>query len=168
MRKDIFIGTICILIASLFLAACTAKTDEPRPPEMFYGQDVCDQCGMVIDEKQYAAATLLTNDEYLKFDDVGEMFEYHMDHPEAQAQAWFVHDYNSAKNQRSDKWIRGEGAFYVESQELKTPMGTGIVAFSEREAAEQFAAEWNGKVYTFDEMRVHVHQKIHGSVNNKT
>lgn len=160
MRKYIFILLFCLIGLGFGLSGCSRDTDEPRPPEIVYGQDLCDQCGMTIDEPRFAAATLLTNDEYLKFDDAGEMLVYHMDHPEDQVKAWFVHDYGS------EKWVRGESAFFVESPELKTPMGTGIVAFITRSDAEQFAAEWKGKVYTLDEIRIRVHEKIHGSVNN--
>jgi len=141
----------------LLLTACSPKSTEPQPPNIAYGQDTCDACGMIISDAKFAAATLLTSGEALKFDDIGEMVTYHMDHPEQQVKAWFVHDY------KSEAWIRGEAAFFVKSDQLQTPMGGGVAAFEQKGDAEAFAAEKSGKVLTLDELRVEVHLKVHGN-----
>lgn len=88
---------------------------------------------------------------------IGEMVTYHMDHPEAQVKAWFVHDYPS------EAWLRGETAFFVLSDQLQTPMGGGVAAFEKRSDAEAFAVEKDGQVYTLDELRVEVHMQVHGN-----
>lgn len=148
--------TLLILwIVLAVLAGCQPQPEGPQPPEIRYGQDSCSACGMVIDEARFAAATLLVSGEYLKFDDAGEMLSYHMNHPEDQVAAWFVHDYPT------EKWIRGEQAFFVKSDELQTPMGSGIATFAERAAAEAFAAERNGTVYTLDHIRAQTHVAEH-------
>ena len=144
----------CLLLF-LGASACTSQPAEPQPPEIDYGQEMCAQCGMIIDEPRFAAATLLTNGEYRKFDDVGEMLVYHMEHPEEQVSLWFVHDYNS------EGWVRGETAYYVKSTSLHTPMGTQIVAFADEGDARDFAAQMEGQVYTLDEIRVQVHIEVH-------
>jgi copper chaperone NosL len=137
------------------LASCSPKPDGPQPPEIRYGQEMCSTCGMVIDDPRFAAATLLTDGKYLKFDDAGEMLSYHMKHPEDQVAAWFVHDYPS------EKWIRGEQAIFVLSQSLQTPMGTGIASFENQAEAEAFAAEHNGVIYNLDKIRAQVHMAGH-------
>jgi len=137
------------------LLACSPKPEGPQPPEIIFGQEMCSACGMVIDVPRFAAATLLIDGQYLKFDDAGEMLSYHMNHPEDQVAAWFVHDYPS------EKWIRGEQAIFVESPSLQTPMGSGIAAFTDRAEAEAFAVERNGKLFTLDEMRAQVHLVEH-------
>jgi copper chaperone NosL len=147
----------CLILAVLLtlLLACSPKPEGPQPPEIIYGQEMCSACGMVIDVPRFAAATLLIDGQYLKFDDAGEMLSYHMNHPEDQVAAWFVHDYPS------EKWIRGEQAIFVESPSLQTPMGSGIAAFTDRAEAEAFAVERNGKLFTLDEMRAQVHMVEH-------
>ena len=142
------------LLAVWLLSACATRSDEPQPPEIIYSQDVCDGCDMIISDPKYAAATILINGETRKFDDIGEMLAYHMDHPEAQVKVWFVHDHDS------EKWVRGETAFFVRG-DLTTSMGDSIAAFTDRAAAEAFAAEVNGKVYSLDELRVEVHLTMH-------
>jgi copper chaperone NosL len=152
--------SVCGLLLTAFcllLAACSPKSNEPQPPNIAYGQDTCDACGMIISDAKFAAATLLTGGEALKFDDIGEMVTYHMDHPVQQVKAWFVHDY------QSEAWIRGETAFFVLSDQLQTPMGGGVAAFEKKDDAEAFAAEKSGKVLTLDELRVEVHLKVHGN-----
>jgi nitrous oxide reductase accessory protein NosL len=109
---------------------------------------------MIISEPKYAAATILANGETRKFDDISEMLIYHMEHPEAQAQIWFVHDHDT------EEWIRGETAFFVKGN-VNTPMGGAIAAFADRAAAKAFAAEVNGAVYNLDDLRVEVHLTMH-------
>lgn len=146
-RKLIWTAGVLILITSLGLAGCAPKSGAPQPPEIIYGQDVCDRCGMIIGEERFASATLLENGEYLTFDDTGEMLRYHTKEGDDQVVAWFVHDYNTLE------WLRGEQALFVLSEDQYTPMGTGIVAFSSRAEAEKLAAENSGSVYTLTELQ---------------
>ena len=138
---------LIVTLLSLALAACQPKEVELEPPEIAYGQDVCDRCGMIIGEPRYASATQLSKGDYLKFDDAGEMFAYHAANPDIEVLAWWVHDHPS------EEWISGETAFYVKSDTLSTPMGTGIACFADESAARQFAAEQNGNVYSFSEIQ---------------
>jgi copper chaperone NosL len=141
-RRILAIGLASLL--ALAAAAC-AGGGAPKPPEIAYGRDVCEMCGMLISEARFAAAVLLEDGRALKFDDAGEMFAYHHEHPDLKARAWFVHDY------RTEEWTRGEQAFYVISQAVRSPMGTGVAAFSERPAAEAFAHGAGADVLTFEQ-----------------
>jgi len=137
-----------LLFAFAFLlGGCAPQSSEAQPPEIAYGRDLCDACGMIISEARFAAATLTTDGKTLKFDDAGEMFTYHAKHSEVQVRAWFVHDYNT------QKWIVGKDAFYVVSKGVKSPMGTGVAAFADRPSAETFAGKMSAKVLSFDEIR---------------
>lgn len=146
------------LVLLLWLAACApagANNDDPQPPEINYGLDICDSCGMLIDDPSFAAASLLKNGESRKFDDIGDMFIYHLDHPDLQVEAYFVHDYHT------QAWLRGEGAFYVMANTIDSPMGYGIAAFELQSEAEAMATETTSDVLTFDQLRVAVHVTIH-------
>lgn len=146
-----------LLLLLLALVACGAAADAgPQPPDIAYGQDVCDACGMVIDQPKFAAATVLTNTESHKFGDIGDMLVYHMDHPDQTVVAWFVHDYHS------EEWIDAQTAFYVMSPQLITPMGFGVAAFADQAQAAQLAQELGANVMTFDEVELAIHLKVHG------
>lgn len=141
-------GYASFFIFAILLAACSQSNSEPQPPDMAYGRDLCEACGMIISEAKFAAATVTIDGKPHKFDDAGEMFTFHTKHTELQVRAWFVHDYNS------QKWIPAPTAFYVMSKEIQSPMGAGIAAFADKSTAETFAARFNVKVLTFDEVRV--------------
>ena len=136
-----------ILLLAIGLAACAPQSGEPQPPDIAYGQDVCDECGMIIDEPRFAAASLTTDSMMSKFDDIGDMLAFHAGRPDVQVHAWFVHDYNT------EEWMRGETAFYVRSAQIVSPMGHGIAAFRDRSAAETFAGGIGASVLTFDALR---------------
>ena len=92
---------------------------------------------MLIDQPQLAAATIETDGTPHKFDEIGDMFQFHVEHPTKQVRAWFVHDY------QTEAWLRAESAFFVYRPELPTPMGHGLVAFETQASAEAFATEYN-------------------------
>ncbi|MBI5032059.1 MAG: nitrous oxide reductase accessory protein NosL [Chloroflexi bacterium] len=144
---SLFTFYFLLFAIAFLLVACAQTTGEPQPPTIAYGRDVCEACGMIISDAKFAAATQSIDGKTYKFDDVGEMFAYHAKHPEIQVRAWFVHDYDS------QKWIAGATAFYVISKEIKSPMGTGVVAFADKDAAEAFAGRVNTKVVSFDDAR---------------
>lgn len=156
-RRRFLICAACAT-AGAILAACAPSNAEPTPPDIAYGQDVCDTCGMIISDPKFASALVLEDGSFLKFDDLGDMFVHHMNHPNLKVKAWFVHDYGT------EIWFRGEMAFYVASASIKAPMNGGLAAFAQRPEAEAFAQQLGGeaKVLTFDEARAHVHMTVHG------
>lgn len=154
MKRLQVIGQLVLVL--VLATACAAPADaEPQPPEIAYNQDVCEQCGMLIDDAHFAAALITLDGPAHKFDDIAEMVMFNMDHPDQQVRAWFVHDYNT------EAWIRGETAVYVMSADLATPMGGGVAAFEKQADAERFAQSHQTSVLTFDEMRAMVHMTLH-------
>lgn len=141
------IRLLLVALIALTLVACGGRSGEISPPEIQYGQEMCSACGMIISEARFAAATVLDDGTAVKFDDIGEMLLYHQNHPELQVKAWFVHDYES------EAWIRAETAYFVRSESLKTPMGSGIVAFENREDAEAFVSQMHAEISTLEELR---------------
>lgn len=141
---------VFLFIVSFYLVACQPEIITPKEPEIAYGRDQCDECGMIISEERFASALQLKNGKYQKFDDTGEMIKYQISHADAEILAWWVHDYESLE------WIRGEKAYFVKSPALQTPMGTGILTFKTMDGANQFAANHNGTVYNLDEIRSQV------------
>lgn len=151
-RRRFLLCASCLAAASAVAACAPASGNgEPQPPEIVYGQDLCAECGMIISEPRFASATLLANGEYRKFDDIGDLVQYHSDHPDQTVRAYFAHDY------RTEEWIRAETAFYVQSPQIDSPMGHGVAAFAKKDDAQAFAQELGTSVLNFDEMRVGAH-----------
>jgi copper chaperone NosL len=140
------ITILLLIILLLFTTACsTAASAEPAPPAIHYGEDVCEFCGMIVSEESFAAAYITADGHGYTFDDIGDMVKAHLDMQE-DVTAFFVHDY-----ERRD-WIRAETAHFVLSENLPTPMLSGLAAFSSMETAGAFAKEIGGVVLTFDEL----------------
>lgn len=142
-----------LLLALLLLAACAQGSAEAAPPEIRFGEDLCAHCNMIISDPRFAAgyARELSPGRYesLAFDDIGDMLAMAAANPNHSVVAWYVHDYTS------EEWIDATTATYVVSQEISTPMGFGIVAYAEADAATSMAAEVGGEVLTWQELQSH-------------
>ena len=123
---------IAAVFGLLVLAACGSGSNLDEPPEIFYGEDICDHCNMIISEPRYAASYLTTDGTTRRFDDTGGLFLYHAEHNE-DVHAFWVHDYES------EEWIRAESAFYVITSDVYTPMDHGVFAFGDEAGAAEFA-----------------------------
>ena len=137
---------VLYLLLLLSLAACGGGADTTQPPEILYGQDVCDECDMIISEEKFAEAYWTAAGEARRFDDVGEMLVFMAENPEVTASVW-VHDVNSAA------WLLAEDAWFVMNSGLRTPMGTGIAVTVDEQAARALAFDQpEAVVMTFAEI----------------
>jgi copper chaperone NosL len=139
------LGLLCV---GGVLIGCRGNTDVDTPPDIRYGEDVCDQCRMIISERRFAAAYVTRQGETRRFDDIGDLVRYHRHHAEDVAVFW-VHDYDSRV------WLKAEQAYFVLSPTIHTPMGHGIVALGDKQRAAAMAAANQGEVLTFAELRRH-------------
>lgn len=131
------------------LVACQPAEEASGPPDIRYGEDVCDRCNMLIDEPRFATAYATEAAEVRRFDDVGCLFLHAQEERETVASYW-VHDFNS------EEWVAGEEATYVVNPELVTPMGWGIAAFASASDAEAYQAGEGGTVLSFSELQAQI------------
>ena len=133
------------LLSPLLVSGCGGeKADAAAPPEINYGRDTCDRCGMIISDERFAAGLVARDGTANLFDDIGEMMATVREEGLNGRRAW-LHDWNSRA------WIDGPAATIVRGEPEITPMGTGIVAFGTREDAESFAAEHGGTIMSWQE-----------------
>jgi copper chaperone NosL len=133
------------VLLGFVLLGCQSPAQFDKPPEIRYGEDVCDECRMIINEPRFAAAYMTRQGEVRRFDDIGDMVQYHRKHAEEVAVFW-VHDFET------EEWLQADQAIFVISPEIHTPMGHGIVAVHDRGRAERVAASSRGKVLTWQEL----------------
>lgn len=138
------------LTPALLLAPGSCGRQETMgPPTIYYGQDVCDACAMIVSDERFAAALVELRDGDVAtrlFDDVGELLGAEPGPAEGRV-AWYVHDMQSLA------WLGAQDAFYLRSEALHTPMAFHVAAFATREAAENARGEYGGDVLTFAEIR---------------
>jgi hypothetical protein len=93
---------------------------------------------MLISEPLYAAAYEPPATGARVFDDIGCL--RNAARAEAGPLVFWFHDADDRA------WIGGTSAVFVESRELRTPMGGGLIAYRDRAAAERAAAKHQGRV----------------------
>ena len=141
-----------VVLLMLILAACGGPTVTPdTPPEILYGEDICDQCGMIISDERFAAGVVIetapSEFEHRIFDDIGGMIEFVAENSDLTIATNYVHDYNSKE------WLDAQDAYFIKSDEMVTPMGFGLAACAQKVEAEALAREWHGDVLTFAELQ---------------
>jgi copper chaperone NosL len=134
MRKGISI----ILAVLMALAFCVS---ESRADEDVIGKKG-EVCGKRIEDKRFAAY-IQKEGETLYFDDVGHAFFWRTGECIAtlmacDAATW-AFDYYSKER------VHMRAAYYVINKDLKTPSGTGVVAFKEEDGAKRFLEEHGGE-----------------------
>ncbi|MBX3290904.1 MAG: nitrous oxide reductase accessory protein NosL [Acidobacteria bacterium] len=116
-----------LLSLSVLLIACASGDIKPVPIE--YG-DMCSFCRMAISEKQFASQIITPDERVHKFDDIGCLLRFRKTTgDQAKEAAIFVTDHDS------HQWLRAEKAFFVRSTSVKTPMGSGILAYGDQAKA---------------------------------
>ena len=112
----------------LIVLASMSCTRSFAPVDIEEG-DMCSNCRMAISEKRYAAEIITAEETVLKFDDIGCMLRYQKTKGPIEAAAIYVAD------SETKQWLTAGDAFFVRSATVKTPMGSGIVAFATADKA---------------------------------
>jgi nitrous oxide reductase accessory protein NosL len=133
----------------VWLAACE-QAPLTGPPDLKLGQQECGDCGMLINDDRCCCAILINPDgtrrEHVLFDDIGCMLEYTANKPDVKVNEHWVRDYLART------WVRAESASFLMSERIHTPMGSWIVAFGDRSAADAARKDNDGRVLTWDEV----------------
>jgi len=128
-----------VLLFVMVLVFSCKNDPQTGPVEIYYGENVCERCKMIISEKDFAAQYQLSAGEAVNFDDLGCMFHYMAEVHKDGISAIYVMDYGSKT------WIDGKNAHYVWVQSIATPMGHGVIALGNEGEAREFADKENGK-----------------------
>lgn len=139
MKPGLILGLV-IATAVLAVPGC-GREDAGGPPTIVLGDSVCNECGMIVSDERFATATIVQGQrgpEPRVFDDFNCQYNYERAHAgEAVITRW-SHGYLSSV------WIPTEGAIFLRSPGLRTPMGSGVAAFGTRAEAEQTKRDLEG------------------------
>ena len=145
---------VALLITLILALPACNRAELSGPPELRVGRDQCLLCGMLIAEDRYCAAMLVDRAgrrEHVLFDDLGCLADFENDGtPDVTPIERFARDADARA------WIVAADALYVlgSNQTLRTPMGSGLVAYRSRTDAERSAQEHHGQVLSYDQMLV--------------
>jgi len=126
-----------LLATLVMVAALGACSPEQGPPDIALDRTACAHCGMLVSDLRFAAAIRVRPNEAAQvFDDIGCMLRaWHEAGDTSEALAWAM--------DVDDSWVPAPEATFV-SGSITTPMGGGIVAFRDRDAAASYAAGVQG------------------------
>lgn len=124
----------------VLLAVMLPSCGSPGPEPIAIHKDHCDYCKMTIAEDQYACELITEKGRAYKFDDVSCMIEYKKENPNPAIRNFYVSDYLKAGN-----LMECEKAFFIQGEEISSPMGGGIAAFSDKNSAQQYAVKLNAQ-----------------------
>ncbi|KEO75813.1 nitrous oxide reductase accessory protein NosL [Anditalea andensis] len=136
-------------IPILLLFACQV---DPEPID--FGKDACDHCKMVIMDPKFGAEIITDKGRIYKFDDVNCKINYidENDIAEENLKYKLVIDFSEPKT-----LINADRAYYVKSDEIKSPMGSHIAAFNSEDAAQQMMKRWKGgEMLNYFQMRASI------------
>ncbi len=131
------------VLITLVVAACGSTAAE-GPPEINYGRDICIECGMIVDDPRFAAAYRLNDGTERVFDDLGGLILSGREWGELNTVDVWVSDFDN------EILVEAISAYFVPTLGVVSPMGHGILAYSDRSRAEAMASELDGEVITWD------------------
>lgn len=148
-----------LIIAILALAGCGEDARETPPPFQLTSDAVGHYCGMNLKEHAGPKAHIIlaSRREPIWFSSARDAFSFSMLPEEAKdIRAIYVSDMAKAQDWDAPgaaKWVEARQAFFVIGSRKQGGMGAPeTVPFSDRVAAEKFAAEHGGRVVRFDEV----------------
>jgi len=133
---------VTVLMAGVVLSGCRSENDD-GPPDIRYGDSICAECGMIISDERYATATMVQGDRRIEsyvFDDFNCQLIYESEHTDLVIVDRWCHDFESSA------WMQTGEAWFVESEDLHTPMASGIVSFKELADAKELSESIGGSV----------------------
>jgi hypothetical protein len=109
---------------------------------------------MLISEDRCSSAMVIEVEgvrEHIAFDDIGCMLDYEQsDERTATIIERYLHDYDTRA------WVTADTAWLLKAdrERLSTPMGSGMVAFGDRAAADRARAQWQGDVVNYRDLLI--------------
>ena len=133
-----------LTLVAVLVSGCGSEEQSLDPPDIEYGVDMSEM-GMPVVDPRFTVAALPTNsDDWLLFDDIGEFLRYHQT-KSSDFQVIWVPDFES------EKFIRAEDAYYVQSDEFCfSPMKWCVAAFSSESRAQQAVDKYTGTMWSWN------------------
>lgn len=135
------VSLIVLAMASVLLASWQSSlSTSAAPPIPKLGIDFCEACSMTLSNAKTVGAFLVADkgqSKHLFFDDLGCMFDAERDKHSFTIRERWVADFAAPHLHPHPRWLRAEQAFYILDLAIRTPMSSGLVAFSSKNQAQQ-------------------------------
>jgi copper chaperone NosL len=134
---------IAVFLSYTFFS-CSVKQDP-----LHYGEDGCHACKMTLMDKKFGAEIVTKKGKVYKFDDVNCMIGFYNSgyEPVENIAMHLIIDFA-----HPEKLIDAQHAYYVKSDQVRSPMASSIAAFESKQEMDQHNTEWNGIVLSWGEL----------------
>ena len=124
------------MMISIFLFLLLACNSEPQPLQ--YGKDSCHTCKMTLVDKKFGGELVTAKGKVYKFDDVNCMINFiNSGYLEDEKLAHkLIVDYS-----QPEKLIPADQAFYLKSDEIRSPMASEVAAFETEKAMLKYKSK---------------------------
>ncbi|MBI1932387.1 MAG: nitrous oxide reductase accessory protein NosL [Ignavibacteriales bacterium] len=139
-----------ILILIVFILSGCSNKSEP----INYGYDSCDKCRMQIVDRKYGTELVTSKGKIYKFDSIECLVFFTENSIDDENFFTLVTDYLN-----NNELINSKKAFYLQSENLRSPMGLNITAFSSQSDLKKFKEKYAGKELSWKEIIEYVNRK---------
>ena len=137
-------SAIIALFAILLLSSCS----DNKPEFIKLNQDNCDYCKMTIASGNFASEIKTKKGRAYKFDDISCLVGYLKENTKvAEGATLYINDYLSENN-----FIDVNKAFFIAGENIGSPMGGNIAAFTTKELAMEYLQKLSAKEITWSEI----------------
>lgn len=134
------------LIPLVFAFSCKVESEKIN-----YGNEACHYCKMTIVDKQHASELVTSKGKAYKYDAIECMLHDLKQRDSTEIGLLFVCDYSNP-----GKLIDANTATFLISNEIPSPMGAFLSAFSTKQEALEVKAEKTGTLYTWESIQTQI------------
>ena len=141
--KSVLSPALSIMAVILFTSCST------DPQQINYGKDACDYCKMNIVDPRFSAQCISTKGKSFQFDDIHCLVAFMNNGGiwRNEIAGVYFSDFND-----KNKWISSDQAYLLQSDSLRSPMGSNTSAFSAENARDEAYKKFNGKKLLWTEI----------------
>ena len=136
---------IAFVALSIIITSC-----DVGPEPLKFGVDACYACKMTLADTKFGAEIVTKKGKVFKFDDVNCMIGFYSSGYEPQDNIAHV---LVVEFDRPENLIDARSAFYVRSEEVRSPMGSNVAAFGGNEDLMSYNEKWHGTLHTWEELK---------------
>lgn len=140
-----------VFVFVMFFTSC-----EKNPQPINYYNEDCANCEMTISDPKYGAELITQKSKVYKFDSIECLISYMNDFNTEEIHSMWVTDFSNPEN-----LIDAEKAFYLKSDELKSPMGLNVCAFKNLEELNAVKQKHDGIILKWNELLNFVKHETH-------
>src|SRR5690606_29594965 len=135
-----------IILLFIMLNGSIGCSVGPKPID--YGHVGCHYCSMTIVDKQHAAQLVTKKGKVFNFDAIECMMNQLKDEGESAMALFLVNDFG-----QPGELVDATKATYLISENIPSPMGEYLSAFTNEEAAKETMTKQGGELYTWTEIK---------------